>query len=116
MPARSECPARRRRPLLAWRSRRESRGRVHRSGETLKRLALSHDALLADLSWIRAVQSFGRARLDGGADKSYEQLYALLDITTTLDPQFNIAYRVGAIFLAEPRPNGAGTLRRQLRC
>jgi hypothetical protein len=80
-----------------------------RSGEALKRLALSYDALLADLYWIRAVQSFGRARLDGDADKSFEQLYALLDITTTLDPQFNIAYRVGAILLAEPRPNGAGS-------
>jgi tetratricopeptide (TPR) repeat protein len=79
-----------------------------RSGEALKRLALSFDALVADLYWIRAVQSFGGARLDGGAATSNDQLSDLLDIATTLDPEFNIAYRAGAIFLAEPRPNGQG--------
>ena len=36
----------------------------------------------------------------------YALLYPLLDITTTLDPRFNIAYRFGAIFLAEPYPGG----------
>ena len=35
-------------------------------------------------------------------------LYPLLDLATTLDPRFNVAYRFGAIFLAEPRPGGAG--------
>ena len=35
-------------------------------------------------------------------------LYPLLDLTTTLDPHFNIAYRFGAIFLAEPYPGGPG--------
>jgi hypothetical protein len=29
-------------------------------------------------------------------------------LTTSLDPRFNIAYRFGAIFLAEPYPGGAG--------
>jgi hypothetical protein len=38
----------------------------------------------------------------------YELLYPLLDLTTTLDPLFNVAYRFGAIFLAEPFPAGAG--------
>src|SRR5262249_39174509 len=38
----------------------------------------------------------------------YSLVYPLLDITTTLDPRFNIAYRFGAIFLAEPYPGGAG--------
>src|SRR5206468_7151941 len=42
------------------------------------------------------------------APRSYELLYPLLDLTTTLDPRFNIAYRFGAIFLAEPYPGGAG--------
>ncbi len=32
----------------------------------------------------------------------------LLDITTTLDPRFNIAYRFGAILLSEGYPNGPG--------
>src|ERR1051326_814686 len=37
---------------------------------------------------------------------SFDQLYPLLDITTTLDPRFNIAYRFGAIFLAAKYPEG----------
>ena len=40
--------------------------------------------------------------------KSYDLLYPLLDITTSLDPRFNIAYRFGSIFLAESYPGGAG--------
>jgi hypothetical protein len=39
---------------------------------------------------------------------AYPLLHPLLDLTTTLDPRFNIAYRFGAIFLAEPYPGGAG--------
>jgi hypothetical protein len=31
-------------------------------------------------------------------------LFPLLDLTTSLDPRFNLAYRFGAIFLAEPAP------------
>ena len=79
-----------------------------RSPEVMKRVALSYDALLADVYWIRAVQHFGSTRLSRRAIKSYDLLYPLLDITTTLDPQFNIAYRFGAIFLAEGYPNGPG--------
>ena len=46
----------------------------------------------------------------GSADpgRAYPLLYPLLDITTTLDPRFNIAYRFGAVFLAEPFPGGPG--------
>ena len=39
---------------------------------------------------------------------SFDQLYPLLDIATTLDPRFNIAYRFGAIFLAARYPEGPG--------
>lgn len=35
-------------------------------------------------------------------------LHPLLDAVTTLDPRFDAAYRFGAIFLAEPYPDGAG--------
>jgi hypothetical protein len=42
------------------------------------------------------------------AANPYELLYPMLDLTTTLDPLFNVAYRFGAIFLAEPYPGGAG--------
>jgi hypothetical protein len=77
------------------------------SPTVLKRAALSYDALVADLYWIRAVQYYGGKRLSKGA-KNYDLLYPLLDLTTSVDPYFDIAYRFGAIFLAEPYPGGAG--------
>ena len=79
-----------------------------RSGEFMKRAALSYDSLLADVYWIRAVQHFGGTKLSTDPLKQYDLLYPLLDLTTSLDPRFNIAYRFGAIFLAEPPPGGPG--------
>lgn len=78
------------------------------SGETLKRMALSFDALLADVYWIRTLQHFGGDRLSVERSGRYVLLYPLLDLTTTLDPRFNIAYRFGAIFLSEAWPGGPG--------
>jgi tetratricopeptide (TPR) repeat protein len=78
------------------------------SPEFARRAALSYDSLLADLYWIRAVQYYGRTTLAEGETKRYDLLYPLLDFTTSLDPYFDIAYRFGAIFLAEPSPAGAG--------
>jgi tetratricopeptide (TPR) repeat protein len=80
-----------------------------RSGAVLQRIALSFDALAADVYWIRAIQHYGGDRLSGpGARTKYQVLYPLLDLTTTLDPYFNIAYRFGAIFLSEAYPGGPG--------
>jgi hypothetical protein len=79
-----------------------------RSPEALKRMALGFDALAADVYWIRAIQQYGGDRLDRARARRYELLYPLLDITTSLDPYFNIAYRFGAIFLSEPYPGGPG--------
>src|SRR5436305_3379465 len=59
-----------------------------RSPEFLKRAALSYDALLADVYWIRAVQHYGDTKLTVGAQKQYDLLYPLLDLTTSLDPYF----------------------------
>lgn len=78
------------------------------SGAALQRMALSFDSALADLYWIRAVQHYGRTRRAGGAAGRYELLYPLLDIVTTLDPRFDVAYRLGAVLLAEGHPNGPG--------
>ena len=78
------------------------------SPAVLTRLALSYDAILADLYWIRAIQYYGSTRLSQRPDKSYDLLYPLLDLTTALDPNFNIAYRFGAFFLSEKKPGGAG--------
>lgn len=90
------------------------------SGTTARRLALGYSALAADLYWIRTIQYYGGVKLrlerdgprpasaDGTLPSDYALLHPLLDLTTTLDPAFNIAYRFGAIFLAEPYPGGAG--------
>ena len=78
------------------------------SSAVLQRLAISSQALAADLYWIRAIQHYGGTRRASGGEKRYDLLYPLLDITTTLDPRFNIAYRFGAIFLAEAYPDGPG--------
>jgi hypothetical protein len=77
-------------------------------GEIMRRAALSYDALLADAYWIRALQHYGGERQKPHGTGRYDLLYPMLDLTTTLDPRFNIAYRFGAIFLAEPHPGGAG--------
>ena len=79
-----------------------------RSPELSKRVTLGFDSLLADAYWIRAVQYYGDAKLSTSKKKEYGLLYPLLDITTTLDPRFNIAYRFGAILLSEGYPNGPG--------
>ena len=79
-----------------------------RSGPLAERLALSFDNLAADVYWMRTVLYFGGQRRSVSETKSYDQLYPLLDLVTSLDPHFRIAYRFGAIFLAEPPPAGPG--------
>jgi len=76
--------------------------------QVMRRAALSYDTLLADIYWIRALQHYGGERQKPRYARRYELLYPMLDLATTLDPRFNIAYRFGAIFLSEPRPAGAG--------
>jgi hypothetical protein len=80
-----------------------------RSPAVARRAALSYAGVAADVYWIRALQHFGTERLAGpGHVKDYSLLYPLLDLATTMDPYFNIAYRFGAIFLGEPYPGGPG--------
>jgi hypothetical protein len=78
------------------------------SGKTADRLMLSFDSLAADVYWIRTIQHYGRDRKSARQTGRFEQLQPLLDLTTTLDPHFMIAYRFGAIFLAMPPPHGPG--------
>ena len=80
-----------------------------RSPSVMKRVLLGYDAFAADVYWIRALQHFGSERLAPPEhQRTYSLLYPLLDLTTTLDPYFSIAYRFGAIFLGEPYPGGPG--------
>jgi hypothetical protein len=93
------------------------------SGTAVRRLTGSYNALAADVYWVRAIQYYGGTKRRLAANPlapepppmiaavdsdEYRLLYPLLDITTTLDPRFNIAYRFGAVFLAEPYPAGPG--------
>jgi tetratricopeptide (TPR) repeat protein len=94
-----------------------------RSGTVARRIAGAYSSVAADLYWVRAIQHYGAAKLRLGATAKlaseppamiaaptddYRLLYPLLDLTTSLDPRFNIAYRFGAVFLAEPYPSGPG--------
>ena len=93
------------------------------SGSVVRRLTGAYNALAADGYWVRAIQYYGgtKQRLTSNPlapqpppmiaavdTEDYRDLYPLLNITTTLDPRFNIAYRFGAVFLAEPYPGGPG--------
>ena len=91
------------------------------SPTALRRLTVGFNALAADAYWIRAIQYYGGAKrkLESQAStlappamladtSDYDQLYQLLDVTTSLDPRFDIAYRFGAVFLAESYPSGPG--------
>jgi hypothetical protein len=78
------------------------------SPDLMRRLAVGFNAIWADIYWIRAVQYYGDTRLSEDKNKNYDHLYPLLDITTSLDPYFNIAYRFGSILLSEGYPNGPG--------
>jgi hypothetical protein len=77
------------------------------SGKHVRRLFPGFENLAADIYWLRAVQYFGGQRVFA-RDTRMELLQPLLDITVTLDPRLEAAYRYGAIFLAEPAPVGAG--------
>ena len=77
------------------------------SGPQVKRLFPGLEALAADIYWLRTVQYFGGQRAFASG-KRFDLLRPLIDITTTLDPKLEIAYRYGAIFLSEAVPIGAG--------
>jgi len=78
------------------------------SPEVVSRAALSFKSLIADVYWIRTVQHFGSARLAAPGTQNYDLLFPLLDLTTSLDPRFKMAYRFGSTFLAEAPPGGPG--------
>jgi hypothetical protein len=85
------------------------------SDRAVGRMSLGFRALNADLYWIRALQYYGaiqQAHREGRRSPEpgpeYGELFSFLDLATSLDPQFNIAYRFGAIFLSEPAPAGPG--------
>jgi tetratricopeptide (TPR) repeat protein len=81
----------------------------------VKKMALGYEGLLADLYWMRTIQYYGRREEAARRPVRYKNLGALLDITTTLDPDLMDAYHAGSIFLAEAEPLGAGQPREAIR-
>ena len=87
-----------------------------RSGKVADKVFLGYKNLAADIYWMRAVVYYGGQRqrhaqlLNQGvkAEANFDLLYPLLDLVTTLDPHFKVAYRFGAIFLTEAYPAGPG--------
>src|SRR5581483_5359346 len=75
------------------------------SGKTVKEISVGFDGIVSDIYWMRAIQYFGgkvlNGALDEGSNDRFELLYPLLDITTTLDPQYIAAYEFGGMFVAD---------------
>lgn len=78
------------------------------SGLPVKRLSLGYSNLASDLYWMRAIVYYGGKRRGAEAGRDFELLAPLLNLTTSLDPRFRVAYRFGAIFLTEAYPSGPG--------
>lgn len=78
------------------------------SPDVARRLMLSFTDLAADVYWMRAVVHYGGERRSSATEGRYALLYPLLDMATTLDPHFDVAARLGAIFLSEGYPGGPG--------
>lgn len=92
---------------------------LYLSGPAAKRLTLAFNGLAADWYWMRSLQYVGRKIVDH-QDKHENQfvlsdlasldlrlLASLLDVATTLDPQFIPVYEYGAVILPEVSPDQA---------
>ena len=64
----------------------------------LKPALLGYDALASDVLWLRAVQVLGQKNV---SNDDFEWLYHVLDVMTSLDPQYTEAYRAGGVILTE---------------
>jgi len=67
------------------------------SGRYVNAAALGFDELLADILWMRAVVYFGQQYV---TTRNYEWLFHMIDMVTTLDPLYKIAYQFGGVILA----------------
>lgn len=79
-----------------------------RSGDAASKLSLGFRNILADIYWMRAIVYYGGKKRAGSDRPNYDLLYPLLELVTSLDPHFRIAYRFGAVFLTESYPDGPG--------
>ncbi len=92
---------------------------LYLSGPAAKRLTLAFNGLAADWYWMRSLQYVGR-KIVSHQDTHNNQfvlsdlssldlrlLASLLDVATTLDPQFIPVYEYGAVILPEVNPDQA---------
>ena len=66
-------------------------------GAVLRPAFLGYHHLGADVLWLRLLQVIGKKR---NSAEEYEWIYHALDVITTLDPQYDYAYYVGGVVLA----------------
>jgi len=84
-----------------------SEDQLYLQGATVKRVSLGFNGLAADWYWMRSLQYVGRKVLSNGQGLQLDNLGTLnlkllaplLDISTTLDPQFLEPYEYAAIVL-----------------
>lgn len=83
--------------------------KLYLAGQTVRRLSLGFNGLVADWYWMRALQYVGskvlnrpeNLRFDNLGELDLRLLAPLLDTATTLDPQFIEPYQYAAIVLPE---------------
>lgn len=92
---------------------------LYLSGPAAKRLTLAFNGLAADWYWMRSLQYVGRKIVDHQdthnnqfilsdlSSLDLRLLSSLLDVATTLDPQFIPVYEYGAVILPEVDPDQA---------
>jgi tetratricopeptide (TPR) repeat protein len=92
---------------------------LYLSGPAAKRLTLAFNGLAADWYWMRSLQYVGREivnhqdshdgqfALSNLSSLDLRLLSSLLDVATTLDPQFIPVYEYGAVILPEVNPDQA---------
>ncbi len=66
------------------------------SGKFITQVSSGYEHVFADFVWLRFVQYYGRHLM---TDLEFKYLEHILDILTTLDPQFTVAYTFGALLL-----------------
>ncbi len=68
------------------------------SGRLLDFTSLGHRTLLADFTWLSAIQYYGKHHM---GDRMYPLAEHLFEVTTRIDPQFRSAYIFGGLVMAD---------------
>lgn len=72
--------------------------------DMVKHITLGYDNVIADLLWIQFIQYYGENNLikrSGSTKYDFSFTYKYIDVITTLDPNFQYAYWLGAFTIAD---------------